>query len=283
MLDALSAEALKIRHHKATWFLVWLYPILFTLLFTVAVIVGLYGGDQRPGQVDVQEWIEDAVLIWLVPSQAIGRYLIAAFVAVVFAGEYGWNTWKLVVPHRSRLSLMAAKYAVVIGFFSLAFVATALISTVGALIEDWATGEATPAGVTLGLILKTQGTFALSAILPFFVTIGYASLAAVLTRSTIAALVIGIVAVTIEELVLKFGPIIAVKFPAVIGVLYPVLPGYHLANVYEWLVEGAGFQAKFPDGSMLALSLGQSVAVSAAWAAALIGLAVFAFRRQDIN
>ena len=40
-------------------------------------------------------------LIWDVPDNAVGRYLICAFVAVVFAGEYGWNTWKLIVPHRA--------------------------------------------------------------------------------------------------------------------------------------------------------------------------------------
>jgi ABC-type transport system involved in multi-copper enzyme maturation permease subunit len=283
MLEAFSAESLKVRHHKATWFLVWVYPVLFGIGFLLTVILGLAGIDEQTAQQPLDEWIEDTIIIWIVPAQTVGRYLIAAFVAVVFAGEYGWNTWKLVVPHRSRPALIASKYAVLLTLFLTAFALTALVSTLGTFAKHWSTGDAIPEGVTGSMLLRTQGTYALAALAPLLVTIGYASLAAVLTRSTIAALVISIVALTLEELLFKLAPIISVKFPAVIDVTYPVLPGYHLANMFEWITEGAALQAMFPDGSVFAQSLATSTAVVAAWVVALVAATFVAFKRQDIN
>ena len=43
MLEALSAEALKMRGHKATWFLVWLFPIACTIIMTLIIILRVTG------------------------------------------------------------------------------------------------------------------------------------------------------------------------------------------------------------------------------------------------
>ena len=283
MLDAFSAEASKMRPHKATWFLVWAYPILFCAVFLLAVVLGLTGIDEKTDPQTLEEWIENTILIWIVPTHTFGRYLIAAFVAVVFAGEYGWNTWKLVVPHRARPALIAAKYALVLTLLLIAFATTAVISTVGTFAKYWSTGDVVPDGVTASLILQSHGTYALAAAVPLLVTIGYASLAAILTRSTIAALVISLVAITVEQLLFNFAPPLSLRFDAIIDVLYPVLPGYHLANIAEWVKEGAGLSTKFPDGKVVAMSLVTSIAAAAAWMAALIGGTFVAFKRQDIN
>ena len=283
MLEAFSAEALKIRHHKATWFLVWLYPILFSVVFVAAVVLGLSGVDDQTDQQALAEWLEDTVIIWILPTQTFGRYMIAAFVAVVFAGEYGWNTWKLVVPHRSRPALIAAKYAVALTLLLTAFAATAMISTGGTFAKYWSTGDAIPAGVTASALARAHGTYALAAIAPLLVTVGYASLAAILTRSTIAALVIALVVVTVEQLIFSFGPGLSIRFDAIIDVLYPVLPGYHIANISEWVREGTGLTARFPDGDVVAMSLGTSIAIAAAWIVALVGATFVAFKRQDLN
>ena len=283
MLDAFSAEALKIRSHKATWFLVWLYPILFSAVFLIAVVLGLAGIDEQTDKQALAEWMEDTVLIWIVPTQTFGRYLIAAFVAVVFAGEYGWNTWKLVVPHRSRPALIAAKYGVVLALLFTAFVAAAAISTAGTFAKYWSTGDVIPAGVSASGLLRAHGAYALAAIAPLLVTVGYASLAAILTRSTIAALVIAIVAITLEQLIFGFAPGLSMRFDAIIDVLYPVLPGYHIANISEWVREGVALTTKFPDGDVYVQSLATSVAVALAWIVALVGGTFYAFKRQDIN
>ncbi|HZF94465.1 MAG TPA: ABC transporter permease [Allosphingosinicella sp.] len=284
MLDALSAEALKMRTHKATWFLVWLYPIAVTVIFLIAISITLAGlAEETQADPDAAGWIADTTGIWLLPGNSVGRFLIAAYVAVVFAGEYGWNTWKLIVPHRARGSLIAAKYALVLLLLAASFTLTAALSLLGAWANDLANGDALPAGLTAGAIAGMHGKAALAALAGTLVTIAYASFAAILTRSTIAALVVSIVAISIEQIIASFGPMLSTRFPAVIVPLFHALPGYHLGNLSSWIQEGQALSAEFPGGRVVALSWAASVAVIAAWVASLVTAAFAAFKRQDIN
>ncbi len=280
MLDALSAEILKMRRHKATWFLVWGYPIAFTLILSVAIGVGMAKGS--PDSQALSAWIKDTANIWSVPANSIGRYLISAFVVVVFAGEYGWNTWKLIVPHRSRTSLIAVKYGLVLVLFAAAFVLTALLSIFFAWADDVLTGDTIPAGITAGALWTVHSKAALAALAPMLVATGYASLAAILTRSTIAALVVTIVSITVEQLVFSQGPLLALKFPHVTPVLYHGLPGYHVANLSEWMREGVPLLANLA-GEKVELPWATSLAASVAWIGGLIGLTFLSFHRQDLN
>ena len=282
MLDALAAEALKMRTHKATWFLVWLFPIAFTIIMLIMIGAGMAGFD-KPERPNVADWIENATSIWLVPKNAIGRYLISAFVAVVFAGEYGWNTWKLVVPHRRRASLIAAKYALTVILLAISFVLTAALLTGLNFADDALTGDTVPAGLTVTLLWVAQSKAALAAVAPVLIAIAYASLAAVLTRSTIAALVVAIVATSIEQIIFGFGPQLSVNFPSIVWPLYHVLPGHHIANLAEAIREGVELKRGFPGGRVVDLSWTTSLAILVAWIAALWGATFAAFARQDIN
>jgi ABC-2 type transport system permease protein len=283
MLDALSAERLKLSRHKATWFLVWLYPILFLLLFSASVVVALAHAGDPARPVTASAWIQQTAMIWKLPSQTIGRYLIAAYVAVVFAGEYGWNTWKLIVPHRSRVSLIAAKFATIFLLFVVALALTAAISLLFTWLEGSVRGRPIPVGVTAAAILETQGRFALSGLAPFLFTLASIGLAAVLTRSMVAALVIGIVLVTLEQLFVKLGPFLSVYAPSFVWTLYHALPGYHLANLESWITNGVAQRAPFPDGRVVALGWTTSLAAAAAWTVALAAGTFAVFKRQDIN
>lgn len=282
MIEALSAEALKLRTHKATWFLVWMFPIAFTIVMLMMIGAGI-GGFEAPDRPSAADWIENTALIWFIPNNAIGRYLICAFVAVVFAGEYGWNTWKLIVPHRRRASLIAAKYALTVLLIAVSFVLTAVLLTALNFADDALTGDTRPAGLTASLLWDAHWRAALAALAPVLVSIGYASLAAILTRSTIAALVIAIVATTVEQIVVGFGPQLSVRFPAIVWPLYHGLPGHHVASLAEFIREGAALKRAFPDGRIVDLSWTTSLAILLAWIAALWGATFAAFRRQDIN
>jgi ABC-type transport system involved in multi-copper enzyme maturation permease subunit len=204
-------------------------------------------------------------------------------VAVVFAGEYGWNTWKLIVPHRRRPSLIAAKYALIIILFALSFTLTAALTTALNLADGALTGDPVPDGVTAAALWDMHSKAALAAISPLLVTIGYASVAAILTRSTIAALVISIVLTTVEQLIFNFGPPLTAQFPAIVWPLYHVLPGHHLANLTEAIRDGASLRQEFLDGRVVDMSWTTSLGILAAWIAALFGATFAAFGRQDIN
>jgi len=282
MLDAISVEWLKLTRHKATWFLVWIYPVGLILIFTL-MISGNMVTDNSPTQPELGKWLEDTALVWGAPGNTLGRYLIAAFVAVVFAGEYGWNTWKLIVPHRSRGALIAAKYATILILFLIAFTLSAIISVIGATLEDVLSGDTLPAGITAGALLEVHGKAALASLAPGLLTIGYASVAAVLTRSTIAALVISIVAITVEQLLFNFAPVLSMKSPGLIWGLTHLLPGYHLANIENWIGNGAALQMPLPGSGTVSLGWPVSAAAAAAWVGGVAALTFLSFRRQDLN
>ena len=70
--------------------------------------------------------------------------------------------------------------------------------------------------------------------------------------------------------------------PGLVGGLYRVLPGYHLANLGEWLTGGQVLLVPFPSGAF-STTPAVSFAVVAIWTLALIALTFRVFRRQDIN
>jgi len=282
MFDAISAEALKLPRHKATWFLVWLYPIAFCVIFIAMIAAGM-AGTYPPGKSTLSAWLGETAIPWSIPGHPVGRFLIAAYVSVVFAGEYGWNTWKLILPHRSRSSLLAAKYILILTLFVLTFTLAAGISTAGTWLEDRLTGDIIPAGITGAALLEAHRNSALAAVAPALLTIAYASLAAVLTRSTIAGLVVVIVAVTVEQMLFNAAPYLSMRAPDLIWGLYHGLPGYHVGNIENWIHKGAALTTKLPGAGIVALPLATSLAAVAAWIGAMVSLTFVAFKRQDIN
>lgn len=284
MLDAIAAEALKFRRHRATWSLVWVWPIGLTVIWLLAIGVDLANGGAggERGEPSAAGWIADSVGFWNVPPHPFGRYLIGAFVAVMFAGEYGWNTWKLIVPHRARTTLIAAKYVVALALLACGFLLGALAFNLFGWLEDIATGDPIPKGIAIGALLEAHGLAALAAVAPILLTTAYVSLAAILTRSPVAALVIGLVVTTLESVFRSFAPMFEPYSPALVGALYRALPGYHLANLGDRITSGRILEIPFPSGAFSA-SWPVSLGIVAGWILLLAGLTFWSFRRQDIN
>lgn len=283
MLDAVRAEALKFSRHRATWFLVWIYPIGFLLLATLGILIVLAQADRAAAAPEASKWIENTAAIWHVPPHVLGRYFISAFTAVVFAGEYGWNTWKLVVPHRARGSLIAAKFAITLLLLYAAFIATGLLMIVMAYVADLVVGDPIPAGITAGALAEAQWIGAVKALPPVLLTVAYTALAAVLTRSMIAALVIGLVVTTAEQTFLGLAPMLAYYAPRLVSILYQLLAGYHFENLASWIQNGAAYEVRLPETGPIAMRWMISLAAIAAWVGGLAALTWLSFRRQDIN
>lgn len=284
MFSALSAELMKFRRHRATWSLVWIFPIGIFILYALGILNQLMRGTPPdPEAPSAAEWIEHAANFWGAPQQPILRYLISAFVAVLFAGEYGWNTWKLIVPHRARTSLIAGKYAAALLLLYLAFLAAALLTTGMRWLEDVATGDPMPAHIGLGALAYAHVQGFVAGLAVVLLTIAYTSLAAVLTRSTTAAIIIAIVVTTLEQLFRTFAPVLSFYLPGPVQLLYQLLPGYHVYNLANWVHEGAPQAVAFPGGGTVSYGWAASLAISAAWIVGLMALTFWRFRRQDIN
>jgi ABC-2 type transport system permease protein len=281
MLDPISAELLKFRRHRATWGLVWIWPIGVTLILSLAIVIQVAKGEVGHAAT-AASWIDDAADFWTIPVEPIGRYLVCAFVAVVFAGEYGWNTWKLIVPHRARATLIAAKYVVAVALLICGFLFGAFLFNLLNWLKDLATGTPVPPGITAAALVRSHGLGFLAALGPLLLSVAYTSLAAILTRSTVAALVIGLVITTMERLFRFFAPMLEPHAAGLVDGLYRLLPGYHLANLSEWLTEGRVLVVPFPSGPF-SMTPGISLAIVAAWTLVLVALTFRVFRRQDIN
>ena len=279
MRNLIGAEWTKLLPHKGTWLLVWIYPILFFVVLAIATLAETKGGKPPTAN----GWIQDTTMAWSIATISLGRYFIAAYFALVFAGEYGWNTWKLVVPHASRWRLIASKYLVATGLLYLAWIAAALISIAMNAVRSAVAGQAIPAGVTFGTMLDGHFSVLALGIAPFLLAATYASAAAVLTRSTMAAFIISLVLITLDEIFGKLVMWLSGVGMGWLAVPYRVLPGYHLDNLTSWMQGQGGYQFKLAGGTVIAYSQATSVLVIAAWIAGLAALTFWMFRRQDIN
>ena len=278
MIGIVHAETLKLLRHRGIWGLVWIVPIGLVLLWLIATV--LHFSHVMPSRgarppANAAQWIAGTALTWSFAANSFGRYLIAGFAALAFAGEYGWSTWKLIVPHRSRGALIAAKYIVVLGLELAAYVLAAVIGIIIALIDSVLVGDVIPPGITLGALLSAHTTGLATALLPMMLTIAYAAAAAIFFRSTMAAVIVGIVAITLERLAATF----AVLIPKWVLL---VLPSVYLDNLHSWIATGQGMPVIL-DGAPVELGWLVSAVVLVVWIAGLIAVTCAQFRRQDLT
>lgn len=282
MLDAILAEALKLRRHLATWLMVWIFPIVVALVTVAALVYHAVVGPGTPTpDRGAAAWIADSTLLLRFPPSSAGRSLTAGFTALVFAGEYGWNTWKLVVPARHRWQLIVAKWVVTLGLVAAAMIAADLIGLAATAI-DAVRGDPVPTGVTVGAVATAHLRAAAFALVPIASTLAFAALFAILTRSLLAAVILSFALLIIEGLL----PIAALYFymraPGLVQVLITALPFYNLANIAGW-AKGSGVTLLLGPGVTVAMSLAASLTVIAAWIAAAAAATLTRFIRQDLN
>jgi ABC-type transport system involved in multi-copper enzyme maturation permease subunit len=276
MVDALTAETMKLVRHRATWGLVWIFPLGLTVLFLGALAWQL--GHRPPAHFvlpnTAASWIENTLTGWKAARSGPARCLVGAFAALAFGGEYGWNTWKLVVPHRSRLSLIAAKYVVVVGLLMTAFVLMAALDVAFSVAPSPWRGPL-PGGISVGALFAAHGRDALATLLSTLLSVGYGSAAAILFRSGMGGTITSVVAVIAEGLVMPFAPLLNRS-------LFLALPTYHLNNLTDWITTGRPLLMPLPSG-LLHWDWIQSLAVLALWILGLMAVSTVAFQRQDLN
>ena len=284
MLDAVRAEALKLHRHRATWLMVWIYPVLITVL-----VIGLliYGGVKAPSAPEkvktAAEWIRSSALLWNFPTSAPGRFLIAGFCAVVFAGEYGWNTWKLIIPARVRWQLIAAKWVVALGLVMISLIAADLIGMLGDWLQTFQ-GDKIPEGVTAAAVFQAHAKAAAYALFPIVYTIAFAGMFAVLTQSVLATVILSIAIVVLEGMTPLISLFAYRYVPGATVMLVKTLPFFHQANL-SMSAKGVTTGLTLPLGpaDIITATWWTSFAVLAAWIVAALAVTQLRFARQDLN
>jgi len=284
----LGAEWRKIMgNRRATFSMIGIFPALAILATVVGLLMaGLSSSFRTALQEDPALWTEAAILPWLVPNNPLGRALLLGFAAVLFAGEYQWNTWKSIVPRTRRLPLLLVKFVTVAAFVVLAFTLTSVLLTLGLGLVSWVAGA--PFGPPLSSAVlndfaKDYGLQVFYAFLSTMIAAGMVALVAMLTRSILASALVSIV-IAIGETLLIVPLYLLAALLRTDGILhlYRVLPGYNLLNFFTWLAGETPEGLEMPSGELIVDGELFSAVVLVIWMIGLISLSAYLFNRQDI-
>ncbi len=295
MRDLFRAEWLKIAGNR--WVascLIWIFPVMGIALPIVMGLILTLSSAARESfrQSESTQWTDNAVGVWSIPNNPIGRLILLGFTAVVFAGEYQWQTWKNVVPRNRRVLLILIKFLALGVFVVVAFVLMSILWTLGwgllTVIADIPYGPR----ITGEVLQEFAEDYVLAAGLAFTSTIisaGYAALAGMLTRSILGGVLVGFGLTLAEGFSILALLLIGwfTHFPEIVNG-YRYLPFYNLINVSSWLTDNKPATMRpYETGDYSHIffsdSLAFSIAVLAVWVVGLITLTAVLFRRQDIT
>ena len=293
MVSLIRAEWTKaIKNYKLTSFLVWVFPVSQVAWYAIIILLGLFvsSASVEIMLMSAGDWTKDMVGVWNLvitfPFNVFGRMLPLAFMAVVFAGEYQWSTWKNIVPRSRRWKLILAKYISLTGLLMLALILTSLISGLGqvlahAVLDKPYGPELT--GKAFFDFLTRYSEYALLGSLSLLILAGFAALSALLSRSMLGTLLIGFAFAVLEPLSLGVLGIFANLFnkPEITN-LYMFTPSYHLDNALSWFTAQQPLLPPFIHFTT-EFGLGASLAILAGWIALLIVVTIYIFQKQDIT
>lgn len=285
MISLFRAEWEKTAGNRwAVSFFVWIVPVGVTIFMLLALFITLVSEEFRTTQrtLGIAPWDQTMLGIWAILNTEIGRMAMLAFAAIVFAGEYQYGTWKNLLPRTTRTRLIVTKFITIAVFLTSAYVAGSIVSGIGT-------------GLIAGLVGVDYGLSAFGARLPDFlgdyglqlfltmsamlIALGYASLAAMVTRSILGTLLLSFL-IYLGEAAMLLPIFLLQRFLDInlIG-LYLLTPGYNLANISSWVTMNQGYSL---GDVFSAQPLSMSLLIVVCWMVGLIWLTAYLFRRQDI-
>jgi ABC-2 type transport system permease protein len=187
IVDALRAELYKLSRNRGSAFWAFGFMPLFALgagLIEQA-FVHFYIGDIIPYASPLQDSLSGLASF----SVSIFQICGIAGAAIIFAGEYRWETWRASLTRVDRIAAMAAKMMAFALAISASLILCSLARMVVGFIDAGLTGSATwpPVGVS-EILLAHLVAFAAS-FLQIMVTAAFVMLVAVVSRAMTASIV----------------------------------------------------------------------------------------------
>jgi ABC-2 type transport system permease protein len=282
-----SLELPKLFKRRMTWVLALILAVLIVTL-DVSVYATLHNPDALQGRPPEMEEYLWATLCWptsfsdLLNAAAgnnLGGLMLVILAGAMVAQEYSWRTTHLWLGHGvSRRALLGSKF-VTLALACLLFVLVPL--AVGAPLTAWFTHQHTGAlslgGVSLwGLVVSTLRTT--YTLLPY---VALTLMVAVMTRSTTAAIGVGLAWALLVEQIVR-------ELLGIAGGVWANVPHYLPGGLAEVLIRlnrqtfglemglygGAGELGMEPWAATLGIAL---------YTAVFLGVAYWVFRRQDLT
>lgn len=294
MRSALAAEWRKLLGYtRAVSFLVWIYPVgalVIMVLFEILPAVFIDSVRELTGAAPPM-WTEDLLVFWNTmnsfPAGTFLRMPFMAFIAIAFAGEYQWGTWKNILPHQSRTVLILSKFLILGLLILISLLLTSLVITasgwVTAVLLDLPYGPALNE-VDLATFLQEAGMQVFVTFTGTLIVAGYAALVAMYSRSIMASLLlsVGLSIVEFASTLLLVVVSQALQRPNIVNAIVAT-PTYNLDNIRSWVVEGIGSTLGGFPGFTTVPPLAISLLIVLLWLVGLLGLTAVIFRRQDIT
>ncbi|MDP1630316.1 MAG: ABC transporter permease subunit [Caulobacter sp.] len=279
LADAFAAERLRFLRARGTIF----WSVLFVPLVGVAlaIIQGLFMRGLM-NRVDARPPTRAVYLL----NQAVESvsssnffliqvfFLIAA--AAILAGDYRWETWRLLTPRNTRANLMLGKLATFGLVAAAGLVLLAVSGVLSGLVAAGMTGGNVAWARDGGELIKPLAGVFVAAWLEMMVLGALAAVVAVSTRAGLATILVPVALWIVQAFILgqasgRFADPMAPPLPWLIGspalaadmlkaALQPASPGFTPPTV--WPIALAGLTG---------------------WIAGLTGLAVWLFGRQDLT
>ena len=192
--QAFRAELFKLLRNR--WTLFWAFGFMPVFALVSGLIeetaVRAYVGDMLP-YANPLRYAYDGLGSM---QSSVFQVFVIVGAAILFAGEYRWETWRAILPRNDRTAVMLAKLALYAVAVAVCVAACGIARGLVGLYDAMLTGEATsPAEPVLGLLAGFTG-----ACLQLMVTGALVMLVAVLSRSMMAAIVAPLVILVAVDL-----------------------------------------------------------------------------------
>lgn len=196
--------------------------------------------------------------------------------AAVYAGDYRWETWRLISARNDRVSLILGK----VGVMKLLALATLFVLLIASFIFQGAQAIVFQRPIGFEMTAAQAGDAALLAFLTYIRIVQYGLiglLTAVLTRSMLATLFVPI-AVGFAQSILGLPPLMAfLKLPPDSWGAQLLLPGLAYDTLKTLVVPG------ITPTPITAAALWPAIVALTVWVLAPLVLALLWFKRQDLS
>ena len=287
LVDAIRAESFRLSKNRTALFWSLLFaPIISVIIGVITAVVlknsevKILGDAEMPPELKAAmgRGTLDLGHALVAAASDLANPLVLLFVligaATLYAGDYRWETWRLISARNSRSNLLLAKVTTVAGL-----VVTAMaLGLVASIAENLIRAAVFERQLTFSMTADMTGQFFAFAGLSWLRILQFTMmslLAAVVTRSLLAALFIPLVVGVAQALSPQMLGQMGVMPDAWLAML--INPGLAFDAV-KAMIEGGASAAALPDGVLI--KAGLSLAL---WTFGPLAAALAWFPRQDLS
>ncbi|WP_282009648.1 hypothetical protein [Brevundimonas aveniformis] len=276
LADAIAAENLRLTRNRATFF--WGFLFVPILALCAEIIGRVFMHNELPAELRAMpvDMSNQLVSAFAEAGGVMTIFLSLIGAAVLFAGDYRWETWRLLTPRASRAHLFLAKAVTFAGWALVTVILVGLLDAAVAWIGALMDGNTMTFGLGAGAFVRQMLAVTFVSWIQLLFAGGLAALAATATRSMIAAIMIPIG--------VMIGLVIAQnRYPVMDAAAdwwkILLIPGHAFEHARVYL---AGMET-LPGQTLDAAGGLSGMAGIVLWLALGFGGALLVFKRQDLS